>query len=116
MKIYPSKRVKNYAAKKLRNIFDIRGKVVLKHAPNIYHTGDKCFGLCYSDITKKGVTIHRIIIAEDINSNMKDYMSTLLHEYVHAWQFESGHTPDHTIESRWFEWVDFLKETQGVTI
>ena len=111
MKVYPSKRVKNFAAKKLRRIFDIKGKVILKHAPSIFHTGDKCFGLCYSDI-EKDWPIHRIIIAEDANSNMKTYIATLLHEYVHAWQFENGYTPGHSRKNKFHQWAKYLKETQ----
>jgi predicted metalloprotease with PDZ domain len=116
MKVYPSKRVKNYAAKKLRRIFDIKGKVVLKHAPSIFHTGDKCFGLCYSDI-EKGLPIHRIIMAEDANASMENYIATLLHEYVHAWQFENGYKPGHSKKNKFHQWAKYLNETQkGVVI
>jgi len=115
--IYPSKRVKNYASKKLRRIFDIRGRVVLKHAPSIFHTGDRCYGLCYSDSGKDNVPVHRIIISERANKNPNAYFATLLHEYVHAWQFENGYTLAHTRKSKFKAWAKYLKETQkGVEI
>ena len=116
-KIYPSKRVKNFAAKKLRRIFGLRGKVILKHTPEIHYYETKCFGLCFSDSGKDNIPIHRIIMAEDINGNPKYYMSTLLHEYVHAWQFENGYKGAHDKKSKFKAWAKYLKETQkGVVI
>jgi len=114
-KIYPSKRVKNYAAKKLRRIYGIRGKVILKHAPSIYYDGDRCMGLCYSD-DHNGSSIHRIIISEEACNNLPDYMSTLLHEYVHAWQFENGYKPDHSRKNKFKAWAKYIKQTQNVVI
>ena len=112
--IYPSKRVKNYAAKKLRRIFDIRGKVILKHAPSIYYS-ERCMGLCYSE--DDNAPIHRIIISEEAHSSMEDYLATLLHEYVHAWQFENGYKPGHSKHNKFKQWAKYLKETQkGIVI
>jgi SprT-like family len=114
-KIYPSKRVKNYAAKKLRRIFGLKGKIILKHAPSIYYP-ERCYGLCYSE-NDNDSTIHRIIMSEELNASMKDYLATLLHEYVHAWQFENGYKPEHTQKSKFKQWAKYLKETQkGVII
>jgi hypothetical protein len=117
MKVYPSKRVKNYASKKLRNIFEVNGKVVLKHAKTIKYDGDRCYGLCFSSNKDSGF-IHRVIIAEDINRDMETYMSTLLHEYVHIWQFENDYLKGnvHGKKSKFKAWAKYIKETQGVEI
>jgi hypothetical protein len=113
--IYPSKRVKNYAAKKLRRIFNIRGKVILKHAQEIYYP-ERCMGLCYSE-DHNDSAIHRIIISEEAHNTMEDYLATLLHEYVHAWQFENGYNTGHGKKSKFHAWAKYLKETQkGVII
>ena len=112
--IYPSKQVKNYSARKLRIIFGIKGRVILKHAKSIFHTGDRCFGLHYFDNNSKGKMVHWIIIAEDANTDMTTYMSTLMHEYVHAWQAEKGMVPNHGKEFK--AWSKFLKMRYGVII
>ena len=105
--IYPSKRVKNHAAKKLRVIFGIKGRVILKHADSIFHTGDRCYGLHFVDNDSKGRFIHWIIIAEDANQDMQTYMSTLMHEYIHAWQAENGYSLDHGKEFKiWKKLLD----------
>lgn len=114
MKIYPSKRVKNHAAKKLRKIFGICGKVVLKHADSIYLTGDRCYGLHYGDLTKSGLPIHRIIISEELNRDMRTYMATLMHEYVHARQYEEGKNTNH---GRYFKkWAKYIESRYNVKI
>jgi hypothetical protein len=116
-KVYPSKRVKNHAAKKLRRIFDLKGMVILKHADSIMLDGDKCFGLHYCGVTKKDTHKHTIIIATDINNDMRSYIATLLHEYVHAWQFENGYPLGHGRNSKFKQWAKYLFNTQkGVKI
>lgn len=113
MKIYPSKRVKNHAAKKLRKIFGICGKVVLKHADSIFLTGDICYGLHYGELNK-GLPIHRIIISEELNRDIQTYMSTLMHEYIHARQYEEGKETDH---GKYFKkWARYLKSRYNVIV
>lgn len=115
VQVYPSKRIKNHASRKLRAIFNLKGRVVLRHAPNIFYAGDICYGLCYS----KGFpgigssAAHTIVIAEDANSDMRTYLATLLHEYVHAWQFENGYTVGHSARSGFVKWAKYLKYTQN---
>ncbi len=112
--IYPSKRVKNHAARKLRNIYKLKGKVILKHAPEILYP-ERCYGLCFSTGYPNKAT-HRIILAEDINNDLTAYMSTLLHEYVHAWQFENGYPLKHNEKSGFKTWARYLKLRYNVEI
>jgi hypothetical protein len=115
-RIYPSKRVKNHAAKKLRRIFDLKGRVILKHTPQIIYDGDNCMGLHYWGFDKNGMPKHTIIISEEHNNNMQTYLETILHEYVHAWQFENEYPLAHSRRSRFHAWAKYLKQTQNVNI
>ena len=115
-KPYPSKRVKNHLSRKLRKLFKLKGRVTLKTAEEIVFPEGPCYGLCYSNgIPGQGKgSKHVIVLSAQLCDTLPKYLSTLMHEYVHVWQFENGSPRDHKKEFK--KWRECIGQRYGIYI
>lgn len=118
VEIHSGKRVKNPFARKFRKMFALKGKLQLRYAKEIYLDGDRCYGVCYTSHpeTKKDIFHHILIMSLALNQKSEDYLSTLLHEYVHAWQSENGYKQGHGEKSMFKAWQRWIYSELGIWI
>ena len=113
-KVYPSKRIKNPFAKKFRKYFGLKGRVTLKLADKITLDGENCYGLYYADTVDKYV--HIIVLSVKMCKKDTDFIASLMHEYVHAWQEENEYSTGHNEKSMFKHWQRVIYEEFGIWI
>lgn len=96
--------------------FRLKNRVNFRQRDRILFDGAECFGDYWGEPLDSGGFQHKIRVATSEVHTPEALFATLAHEYVHAWQMETGRELDHDLASGFAGWQEHFQRHYGIDI